>query len=115
VVSPGARARRTARSRIDDNDELSPGDIAAVKRLYAFFATSRPIAFCNAPTGEVCMGGDFDGNGRQDLISFHHDAYNGSSEVWVALSDRQSSYLAPRAGRRVSARAAKRSARSAIS
>jgi hypothetical protein len=80
---------------IDDNRVLSPEDIASVERLYSFVSSSRATPFCAAARGEVCMTGDFNADGREDLISFHHGAYEGSSDVMVSLNNGSGAYLAP--------------------
>jgi hypothetical protein len=80
---------------IDDNRVLSAGDIATLQRLYAFSSSSRGMEFCSQSRDEVCMTGDFNRDGHQDLISFHHGAFDGSSDVWVSLSNQNGLYLAP--------------------
>jgi Astacin (Peptidase family M12A)/FG-GAP-like repeat/FG-GAP repeat len=43
-------------------------------------------AFCKFDT-EVCATGDFNGDGKDDIIAFHNGAYSGSSAVYVATSN----------------------------
>jgi hypothetical protein len=43
-------------------------------------------AFCGQDT-EVCTTGDFNGDGRDDIVAFHNGAYNGSGAVFAALSN----------------------------
>lgn len=65
---------------------LSAGDIAAINRLYAF--TTQPLGnFCSPGTGAVCATGDFNGDSKADLVSFHNGAFSGSKQVFVALVD----------------------------
>jgi hypothetical protein len=42
-------------------------------------------AFCVLDT-EVCTTGDFNGDGKDDIVAFHNGAYNGSGAVFAALS-----------------------------
>lgn len=41
--------------------------------------------FCEKDT-EVCTTGDFNGDGKDDIVAFHNSAYNSSSQVFVAVS-----------------------------
>jgi hypothetical protein len=43
-------------------------------------------AFCAQDT-EVCTTGDFNGDGKDDIVAFHNGAYNGSGTVFTALSN----------------------------
>jgi hypothetical protein len=43
-------------------------------------------AFCKFDT-EVCATGDFNGDGKDDIIAFHNGAYSGSRQVFVATSN----------------------------
>jgi hypothetical protein len=42
--------------------------------------------FCMNAT-EVCATGDFNGDGKHDIVTFHNGAFNGSGQVFAALSN----------------------------
>lgn len=57
------------------------------------FGLSRRWAtgFC-MQSQETCTTGDFNGDGKDDIITFHHGAWGGSSQVFVYLSDGRDSF-----------------------
>jgi FG-GAP-like repeat len=44
---------------------------------------------------EVCMTGDFNDDNYDDIITFHHGAWNGSKQVFVYLSNGSSNFYYP--------------------
>jgi hypothetical protein len=77
---------------IGQGTELSAGDIAAINNLYAFTTQQLDGDFCVTGSGAVCATGDFNGDSRADLVSFHNGAFNGSMRVYVGLSNSSAIY-----------------------
>jgi hypothetical protein len=77
---------------IGQRDALSAGDIAAINNLYGFTNAQLISQFCSPAMGVVCRAGDFNGDNRADLVNFHNGAFNGSKQVFVALSNGSAIY-----------------------
>jgi hypothetical protein len=78
-------------AKIGELDGLGISDIATINEIYAF-TTKSWGSFCSPGTSAVCATGDFNGDGKADLVNFHNGAFSGSSKVQVGLSNGSAIY-----------------------